>query len=237
MIRAAATDDTNIIFGATVDDRLNGQVWVTVVATGIGGAAAATRATGRSRPAPLARRRRAATSTCRRSSATSCPAWTPTSRSRASATSARYADTPVPAERRASASSTRAASRGSSRNTQKWEFVVVETAQDALADAVYAPENVAHRGARRRDRRRRAVPFDVGRCAQNMMLAAWERRRRLVPERHPRRRRRGGDLRRRGEGDPLVRLSAAAARRRSRSAEEWSARANRKPLDELVRRV
>ena len=35
-IRAAATDDTNIIFGATVDDRLNGQVWVTVVATGIG---------------------------------------------------------------------------------------------------------------------------------------------------------------------------------------------------------
>jgi cell division protein FtsZ len=35
-IRAAATDDTNIIFGATVDDRLSGQVWVTVVATGIG---------------------------------------------------------------------------------------------------------------------------------------------------------------------------------------------------------
>jgi cell division protein FtsZ len=36
VVRAAATDDTNIIFGATVDDRLNGQVWVTVVATGIG---------------------------------------------------------------------------------------------------------------------------------------------------------------------------------------------------------
>src|SRR5574337_1277521 len=35
-IRAAATEDTNIIFGATVDERLNGQVWVTVVATGIG---------------------------------------------------------------------------------------------------------------------------------------------------------------------------------------------------------
>jgi cell division protein FtsZ len=35
-IRAAATDDTNIIFGATVDERLTGQVWVTVVATGIG---------------------------------------------------------------------------------------------------------------------------------------------------------------------------------------------------------
>jgi cell division protein FtsZ len=37
VIRAAATDETNIIFGATVDDRLNGQVWVTVVATGFGG--------------------------------------------------------------------------------------------------------------------------------------------------------------------------------------------------------
>jgi cell division protein FtsZ len=37
VIRQAATDDTNIIFGATVDERLNGQVWVTVVATGLGG--------------------------------------------------------------------------------------------------------------------------------------------------------------------------------------------------------
>jgi cell division protein FtsZ len=37
VIRQAATDDTNIIFGATVDERLTGQVWVTVVATGIGG--------------------------------------------------------------------------------------------------------------------------------------------------------------------------------------------------------
>src|SRR5262249_11894137 len=36
-VRAAATDDTNIIFGATVDERLNGQVWVTVIATGLGG--------------------------------------------------------------------------------------------------------------------------------------------------------------------------------------------------------
>ncbi len=37
VIRQAATDDTNIIFGATVDERLAGQVWVTVVATGLGG--------------------------------------------------------------------------------------------------------------------------------------------------------------------------------------------------------
>src|SRR3954469_20204029 len=36
VIRAAAPDETNIIFGATVDERLNGQIWVTVVATGFG---------------------------------------------------------------------------------------------------------------------------------------------------------------------------------------------------------
>jgi cell division protein FtsZ len=36
-VRAAATDDTNIIFGATVDERLAGQIWVTVIATGLGG--------------------------------------------------------------------------------------------------------------------------------------------------------------------------------------------------------
>ena len=35
-IRGAATEETNIIFGATIDPRLTGQVWVTVVATGIG---------------------------------------------------------------------------------------------------------------------------------------------------------------------------------------------------------
>jgi cell division protein FtsZ len=36
VVRRAATEETNIIFGATVDPKLAGQVWVTVVATGIG---------------------------------------------------------------------------------------------------------------------------------------------------------------------------------------------------------
>ena len=36
MVRETSTGDTNIIFGATLDDRLTGQVWVTVVATGFG---------------------------------------------------------------------------------------------------------------------------------------------------------------------------------------------------------
>src|SRR2546427_352283 len=36
VIRQTATEDTQIIFGATIDERLTGQVWVTVVATGFG---------------------------------------------------------------------------------------------------------------------------------------------------------------------------------------------------------
>ena len=36
VVREAATDETQIIFGATVDESLAGQVWVTVVATGLG---------------------------------------------------------------------------------------------------------------------------------------------------------------------------------------------------------
>jgi cell division protein FtsZ len=42
-VREASTDDTNIIFGATIDDRLEGQMWITVVATGIGGRSGARR--------------------------------------------------------------------------------------------------------------------------------------------------------------------------------------------------
>jgi cell division protein FtsZ len=34
-VRAGATDETNIIFGASIDERLEGQMWVTVVATGV----------------------------------------------------------------------------------------------------------------------------------------------------------------------------------------------------------
>jgi cell division protein FtsZ len=36
LVRQSSTDETNIIFGATVDERLEGQVWVTVIVTGVG---------------------------------------------------------------------------------------------------------------------------------------------------------------------------------------------------------
>ena len=52
VIAEAADDDANIIFGAVVDERLEGKISITVVATGFGDAA---------RPARAAPRRRAAT--------------------------------------------------------------------------------------------------------------------------------------------------------------------------------
>ena len=51
VIRRGATEDTNIIFGATIDERLTGQVWVTVIATGIGTPGPTPAEAGAARPA------------------------------------------------------------------------------------------------------------------------------------------------------------------------------------------
>jgi cell division protein FtsZ len=51
LVREASSGDTNIIFGATLDDRLTGQVWVTVVATGFGARGAQQRITRRAEAA------------------------------------------------------------------------------------------------------------------------------------------------------------------------------------------
>ena len=126
---------------------------------------------------------------------------------------------------------------GSARNRQRWEFVVVRgEAKERLAELVYAPENVlgaalvvAIVGE--------ASGFDAGRCAQNMMLAAWEAGVASCPNGV-----RDGDAA--AEllgGEPRTVLSFGYPARprdpESRSAEEWSGRANRKPLAELVREI
>ena len=82
-----------------------------------------------------------------------------------------------------------------------------------------------------------ASGFDMGRAAQNMMLAAWNEGVASCPN---------------GQRDPeaVERLVGAPvgavltfgypAKPRepeSRSAEEWSGRANRKPFEEVVRRI
>jgi nitroreductase len=121
---------------------------------------------------------------------------------------------------------------GSSQNKQLWRFIVVSDT-DALADAVWVPENVRTAGLVVAVVGEAGM-FDVGRCAQNMMLAAWDAGVVSCPNGT-----RDADLAASivgGEvkmilsfGYPLRELHVE-----DRSAEEWSARANRKPLDDLV---
>ena len=147
-----------------------------------------------------------------------------------------YADTPIPADVRERILDSGRLS-GSSKNRQLWEFVVVSgQAQERLAEAVYAPENVlsaalvvAIVGE--------AGALDTGRCVQNMMLGAWGDGVVSCPNggREPGVAAEicGGDVRAiLSFGYPLRPRSPA-----SHTAEEWSARANRKPLSELVREV
>jgi nitroreductase len=124
---------------------------------------------------------------------------------------------------------------GSSRNQQQWEFVVV-TDKEALARCVYAPENVlgaalvvAIAGAAR--------GFDVGRAAENMLLTAWNDGVGSCPNGI-----RDAEGAERIAGAPvaIVLTFGYPAKPRdpsSRTAEEWSARAKRKPLDEVTRTV
>jgi len=120
---------------------------------------------------------------------------------------------------------------GSSQNKQLWSFVVVS--DTALSEAVYAPLNVATAGL--------VVAivgsagaFDVGRCSQNMMLAAWDLGVASCPNgvRDPERAAEicGGEVKMiLTFGYPQRELHVEA-----RSPEEWSARANRRPLDDLL---
>ena len=145
-----------------------------------------------------------------------------------------YSDAPIPREVRERILDAGRVS-GSSRNTQKWEFVVVSgSAQERLADAVYAPENV-------RDATLvvaivgEAGGFDVGRCSQNMMLGAWAEGVGSCPNGI-----RDAEAAAEicgGEVKAVLSFGYPAKTRLERSAEEWSAGADRKPLDELVRDV
>jgi nitroreductase len=145
----------------------------------------------------------------------------------------RYADRPIPEEL---ASRILDAGRlsGSSRNLQDWEFVVVSD-REALAEAVFAPANVRTAALVVAIVCPRA--FDVGRAAQNMMLAAWGDGVVSCPNGV----RDSAAAERVVGSTPAIVLSfgypARARDPASRPAEEWSRRANRKPIDEVVRRA
>ena len=147
-----------------------------------------------------------------------------------------YADTPIPDDVVTRILDCGRLS-GSSRNTQKWEFVVVSgDAQAKLAEMVYAPENVATAtlvvavvGE--------AFPLDVGRCVQNMMLGAWNEG--VVSCPNGIKERDAASELLGGEAKAIISFAYPAKGRdvSARSAEEWSANAKRKSLDELVRRI
>jgi nitroreductase len=130
---------------------------------------------------------------------------------------------------------------GSAKNRQPWRFLVVEdaTARARLADAVFAPANV--QGAQLIVAIVGRSSLDTGRCAQNMLLAAWNAGVGSCPngQRDPDAARAALGL---GDDEELATVLTFGypARERDperRTAEEWSARADRKPLDELVERL
>ena len=127
---------------------------------------------------------------------------------------------------------------GSAKNRQPWRFLLVEdeTARARLAEAVFEPTNV--HGARLVVAIVGRSGLDTGRCAQNMLLAAWNAGVGSCPngQRDPEAARAALGL---ADGEELATVLTFGypARERHperRTPEEWSARADRKPLDELV---
>ena len=134
---------------------------------------------------------------------------------------------------------------GSGKNRQPWRFLVVESPdkREALAGLVFAPGNV--RGAQLvvgiAVSGKGPASLDAGRCAQNMLLAAWDQGVGGSPNGTPDSEALGELLAlREGERAAIVLTFGYPARPRdpaARPADKWSARANRKPLDELVERI
>jgi nitroreductase len=154
-----------------------------------------------------------------------------------------YADRPVPEDvQRRILDAGRVS--GSSQNVQPWRFVVVESseAKQRVGEVVYAAANVescAFAVAIATEASR--YPVDVGRAMQNMFLVAWNEGVVSCPNgiKDQEDAARALGL---GEGWLPVNIPSFGYPRRplepeSKSAEEWSAEANRKPLDELIRRI
>jgi nitroreductase len=133
---------------------------------------------------------------------------------------------------------------GSGSNRQPWTFVVVESRErvEQLAPCLFAPDNVLGAGlvVAVVVKGKGPLSFDAGRAAQNMLLAAWNEGVASCPN---------------GFADrDAARIVLALAEEEtlaivltfgmpehtrdpeSRAASEWSARANRRPLEEVVRR-
>jgi nitroreductase len=129
---------------------------------------------------------------------------------------------------------------GSAKNRQPWRFIVVDTREvvEELADRVYEPGNV----------RTAALVialvgsgFDLGRAAQNMLLTAWDAGVISTPNGLTHKEEAAALLGLEPEEQLAYVLTFGYPERprnpEARSANEWSGRAKRKPLAELVARV
>jgi len=133
---------------------------------------------------------------------------------------------------------------GSASNRQPWAFVVVESAErkERLAEAVYAPDNI--RGAALAvaiATEQGGRTLDVGRALQNMMLVAWNDEVASCPNAMPDPAAAALAL---GLDEGLLPVIIASfgyparpVKPEDRMVEEWSAQANRKPLEQIVRRL
>jgi len=135
---------------------------------------------------------------------------------------------------------------GSGQNRQPWSFVVLASRErvERLASCVFAPDNVlgAALVVAIVVRGKGPVTFDAGRASQNMLLQAWADGVGACPN---------GIADADGARDVLELNSEEervvivlgfgyAARPRdpsSRSADEWSGRSNRRPLEDVVRHL
>jgi nitroreductase len=132
---------------------------------------------------------------------------------------------------------------GSASNRQPWTFVVVQSPEriEALARGVFVPDNVrgaglvvcvvvAGKGP---------ISFDAGRAAQNMLLTAWNEGLASCPNGIADRDAVVAALSLGDDESPAIVLSFGFPERprdpTARPAEEWSARANRRPLSAVTR--
>jgi nitroreductase len=155
-----------------------------------------------------------------------------------------YADRPLPEDvTRRILDAGRVA--GSATNAQPWRFLVIEdpALNQRVAETVYASGTVLGAAL--------VVAlvltdggfggFDAGRAAQNMMLAAWNEGVGSCPNGMPDRAKTGELLGLDDDERVFVVLAFGYPARpvdpQMRTAEEWVARADRKPLDEVTQRL
>src|SRR5262245_27991729 len=129
---------------------------------------------------------------------------------------------------------------GSGSNRQPWTFVLVDGRGriEALAPAVFAPQNVLGAGlvVAVVVSGKGPVSFDAGRAAQNMLLAAWNEGIASCPNGFADRDAAHAALDLSDDQSPAIVLTFGVPQHlrdpESRRIAEWSARANRKPLSD-----